>query len=65
MINLDKIVSKYEGVSGFLLYASKAEQILVFSEVAQKSNEDQMKTFREARSNFAQNEGEAPGYSVA
>lgn len=47
--NNGTIAEKYDGFSDFFLRASKKEKEAVFTEVAHKANEDQQKTFREAK----------------
>lgn len=44
-----KIAQKYSGLSDFMLNATPEEQKQVFTQAAQKANEDQMKVFREAQ----------------
>lgn len=40
---------KYKGVADFFLHASPEEQKKLFTEVAQKANEDQMMMFKKAQ----------------
>ncbi len=47
--NSGTVPGKYDGFSDFFLRASEAEKKAVFTEVAHKANEDQQKTFREAK----------------
>ncbi|MEK9131412.1 MAG: hypothetical protein AAB447_00705 [Patescibacteria group bacterium] len=42
-------LEKYTGVSDFMVHASYDTKKKVFTEAARRANEDQLKTFREAR----------------
>lgn len=47
--NSGKVARKYNGFSDFFLHASDEEKKVVFTEAAHRANEDQQKTFREAK----------------
>ncbi|PIQ68422.1 MAG: hypothetical protein COV91_04110 [Candidatus Taylorbacteria bacterium CG11_big_fil_rev_8_21_14_0_20_46_11] len=47
--NNGTVAREYKGFSDFFLRASDEEKNMVFTEAARKANEDQQRTFREAK----------------